>query len=139
MGDADAELDAECGTSPKPAPRRCFSATDGAEPNLSRVGALLWEAILLGPTENRVLDQTAAIPPSKNPNGHCDQVLQMLQHVGRTAPREVAARLGWSRSTTQRVLTALLAAGRVERLGTTRSISYRLSAGGQVEAGTKRR
>jgi DNA-binding MarR family transcriptional regulator len=95
---------------------------------LPRVGQLLWEAILLGPPidgGNEAQRAGRSSPSAANLPAHEERVLRMLQETGEAAPREIAARLGWSRSTTQRALTALLESKRVERHGTTRSTIYR--------------
>lgn len=94
---------------------------------LSRVGQLLWEAILLEPPPSN--GGELQLPPRPSPDAGVlpsneDRVLQLLRKLGTAAPREIAARLGWSRSTTQRVLTTLLESKQVERHGTTRSTSY---------------
>ena len=105
--------------------------TRGSGFNFGRVGALLWEAILLGPEIPARPGRSAeslSSPPAEDLPDKEEQVLFMLQQAGEAAPREIAARLGWSRSTTQRVLTILLESERVERRGTTRATIYRPAA-----------
>ena len=109
-----------------------FRPQGGMASGLPRVGQLLWEAILLGPPidrGNEAQRTRRSSPPTANLPTHEERVLRMLEEIGEAAPREIAARLGWSRSTTQRVLTVLLESERVERRGTTRATVYRRASG----------
>jgi hypothetical protein len=103
-----------------------------------RAGALLWEAILSGPELGQAPEEAIPRRLAAGTAGEFrspeDSILNILGQVGEAAPRELSARLRWSRSKTLRILNVLLEAKRVQRQGTTRSTTYQRSSTGRQAA-----
>jgi hypothetical protein len=87
------------------------------------VGELLWEAIAMSAEVSAARPSEVIVSAAQ---GAPRMVTELLQRVGQASPREIAARLRWSRSKTLRVITAMAKAGDVERDGCTRATTYRL-------------
>ncbi|MDP0496227.1 MAG: hypothetical protein Q7Q73_08460 [Verrucomicrobiota bacterium JB024] len=63
----------------------------------------------------------------ERPTSTTDRIIDFLADVGEASPRDIQNKHYLSRSKTYRLLTELREAGKVQQLGQTRSVRYRLA------------
>jgi len=112
------------------------------EERLDRFCAIMAKAVFLAEERDKAKQRQEAAPEEaksdkedapeqagpEQPESVSDKIIHFLAEVGEASPRDIQNSYDLSRSKTYRLLAELKQAGKVEQLGRTRSIRYRLAS-----------